>query len=412
MNITISDRRRSGKRTTLTSPVSTMPTTRWPTTTTTTTATSVAKEPESRQTEGDDRKSGWTDVGVSKKATTPTTSGFGPFVNTDHDPFAGMKQCVDYQQEIERLKTLVPKVEAKKRPSSRPLSAGAWNENTSSSPRPTGKSTSSKGNVSVRRSSPTARPMSSLGISSRTLDDNSMGTERVRSATAPHSPVSSKSSTPTISPTPSHSNISDGSIKGIDETSVSISKAVVAAVNTLVDTSVKKSEAESEAESEATTTSSTSSSVSAAPSQSQSQSQTEPRNPITEEEKARFLEFVRSWTGGWKGGWEEESVKKTAGSLWAEQSPWDFTPDRQRAHQPDPMTNSQPLMDELYWHSSAAQIVLAPVHRPVQTSVAPRHTYQNDLWRNSLSLHAANSAAAMRPYFHPKAQYQQPGYTT
>ncbi|KAI9017908.1 hypothetical protein CLU79DRAFT_307068 [Phycomyces nitens] len=392
----ISDRRRSGKRTTLISPVSTI-TARWPTTTTTTattatttTTTTATKESESRQIE-DDRKSGWTDV--CNKKTTPT-GGFGPFVNTDHDPFAGMKQCVDYQQEIERLKTLVPKVEAKKRPSSRPLSAGAWNESTSS-PRPTGKSMSSKGTVSSRKS-PTARPMSSLGLCSRTIDDNSVGPERVRSATAPHSPVSSKSSTPTISPTPSHSNISNGSVKAIEENSVA----------RMVDSSVKKAqkteadlEAEAEADSEATSTS-TASSVSAP-------LQTEPKNPITEEEKARFLEFVRSWTGGWKGGWgEDESMKKTAGSLWAEQSPWDFTPDRQRANQPDPMANAQPLMDELYWHSSAAQIVL-PMHKPVQR----QQPFHNDLWRNNFSLHD-NSAAAMRPYFHPKAQYQHPGYTT
>ncbi|KAI8997496.1 hypothetical protein BDB01DRAFT_699609, partial [Pilobolus umbonatus] len=52
---------------------------------------------------------------------------------------------------------------------------------------------------------------------------------------------------------------------------------------------------------------------------------------ITEEEKARFLAFVRNWTGDWKGGWGNHgSVDDLDNndSLWADQSPWNSSVDR------------------------------------------------------------------------------------
>ncbi|KAI8379668.1 uncharacterized protein BYT42DRAFT_478766, partial [Radiomyces spectabilis] len=53
---------------------------------------------------------------------------------------------------------------------------------------------------------------------------------------------------------------------------------------------------------------------------------TNPTSVISEEERIRFLEFVRSWTGGWKR-WEGNGVTDLtdAGSLWARQTPWTCT---------------------------------------------------------------------------------------
>ncbi|KAG0768221.1 hypothetical protein G6F57_010631 [Rhizopus arrhizus] len=46
---------------------------------------------------------------------------------------------------------------------------------------------------------------------------------------------------------------------------------------------------------------------------------------VSEAEKARFLAFVRSWTGNWKGGWGEGTIEFNSGSLWSDQSPWNTT---------------------------------------------------------------------------------------
>ncbi|KAI9282594.1 hypothetical protein BY458DRAFT_496718 [Sporodiniella umbellata] len=43
---------------------------------------------------------------------------------------------------------------------------------------------------------------------------------------------------------------------------------------------------------------------------------------VSEAEKARFLTFVRNWTGHWKG-WE--GTEMNSGSLWSDQSPWNTT---------------------------------------------------------------------------------------
>lgn len=46
---------------------------------------------------------------------------------------------------------------------------------------------------------------------------------------------------------------------------------------------------------------------------------------VSEAEKARFLAFVRSWTGDWKGGWGAGTVEFSTGSLWSDHSPWNAT---------------------------------------------------------------------------------------
>ncbi|KAI7867188.1 hypothetical protein BDF14DRAFT_1882053 [Spinellus fusiger] len=285
----------------------------------------------------------WTDV-INKKSNANKS-----------DPFTGMKQCVDYQQEIERLKTLVPKVDTKKR-AQRPFTATTWNE---TNLRPINKSMSSK--KSLVSPSTRERPMSSLGLSFNPKDIESEPC-RVRSVTAPHSPVSSKHSTPTISPTPSHSDISDDSLKATPEAGL----------------------------------------------------QTTNDNPITEEEKTRFIEFVRSWTGGWKGR-EDESMKKTS-SLWADPSPWDFTPDRHRILSTDPKSShslvAASTLTEHYWQSSAAQIVFDSPYKShpfIRYSGQPKLFEHEDMQRNDyITLHTSTSAT--RPYLYRKHPYQPPGY--
>ncbi|KAF1797075.1 hypothetical protein FB192DRAFT_1029978 [Mucor lusitanicus] len=43
---------------------------------------------------------------------------------------------------------------------------------------------------------------------------------------------------------------------------------------------------------------------------------------VTEEEKLRFLAFVRSWTGDWRKGAMMDDLTSSSTSLWADQSPW------------------------------------------------------------------------------------------
>jgi len=68
---------------------------------------------------------------------------------------------------------------------------------------------------------------------------------------------------------------------------------------------------------------------------------------ITEEEKIRFLTFVRNWTGDWKGAWgdhhDEGALEFNSHSndysLWADQSPWNTSLDHRR-HQQQYLTSA------------------------------------------------------------------------
>lgn len=145
--------------------------------------------PTTTSTKEEQRTNGWIEV-VSKH------SKRHPVNNNSNDPFAGMKSCVDYEQEIERLKQLVPKV------------------------------TTNKGNNK-------------------------------------HQPQGISRST---SPDTTHSSDSDNSLP-------------------------------------------------------------EPQSVISKEERARFLAFVRSWTGDLKGGYgHHEDELMNNNSLWAEQLPWTTRP--------------------------------------------------------------------------------------
>lgn len=56
----------------------------------------------------------------------------------------------------------------------------------------------------------------------------------------------------------------------------------------------------------------------------------EPQSVISKEERARFLAFVRSWTGDLKGGYgHHEDELMNNNSLWADQSPWTTPPQKQ-----------------------------------------------------------------------------------
>lgn len=140
-------------------------------------------------TKEEQRTNGWIEV-VSKH------SKRHPPNNNSNDPFAGMKSCVDYEQEIERLKQLVPKVT-------------------------TNKSNNKHQHQVISRST---------------------------------------------SPDTTHSSDSDNSLP-------------------------------------------------------------EPQSVISKEERARFLAFVRSWTGDLKGGYgHQEDELMNNNSLWAEQLPWTTRP--------------------------------------------------------------------------------------
>ncbi|KAI8141618.1 hypothetical protein BJV82DRAFT_618449, partial [Fennellomyces sp. T-0311] len=143
-----------------------------------------------------------------------------PESNRDDDPFAGMTSGVNYEQEIERLKALVPKVDSKKR---RPRSAGGERK-----AKP----------VLARRTSPPTRPSTETTPSSSPYYDTS-------------SRVTSPSLSTPRSLSPAQSDYTSMTIPPVPE-----------------------------------------------------EDEEEPQQSvITEEEKTRFLEFMRSWTGGWKE-WE------------------------------------------------------------------------------------------------------------
>ncbi|KAI8881682.1 hypothetical protein K501DRAFT_286244 [Backusella circina FSU 941] len=241
----------------------------------------------------DDKKkrSSWTEVISTKKK---------------HDPFAGMKSCVDYEQEIERIKQLVPKVDHRKR---------------------TSKTTSS---------------------SSSTISDASS----TCSATSLHN-INNINNNPSSNNNINHNN-------NTPKTPTRVPSLYSRSSSPCSDNHDSSDDAESVPE------------------------QT---SVITEEEKARFLAFVRSWTGDWKGGWNSAStVELNSGSLWTEQSPWDTAPQYRSHHMnnhplviamPTATTTavSQPIehinTNELYWQwkrpsSHYSMKYPQPIQRPIR----------------------------------------------
>ncbi|KAI8093482.1 uncharacterized protein BX664DRAFT_329805 [Halteromyces radiatus] len=179
----------------------------------------------------------WTD---SKRKTSKTSD----------DPFAGMKTCINYQQEIERLKALVPKVDVKKRSSQRP--------------------------TSITTISPRLIPTSSVNISSSSSHTSS-------SSSASSCVSLSSASSATNSPPPINNTLSNSS---------SLSDH---------DTYWQSSPLEKDSNIIDRTTSSL------------HKPSLDKQSVITDEEKARFLEFMRNWTGG-LNGWNDHVTEKNA--LW------------------------------------------------------------------------------------------------
>lgn len=186
--------------------------------------------PKVEDTEEKRRRSGWTEV-ISRHNKRHVYNS-----KLEHDPFAGMKSCVDYQQEIERIKQIVPKVVTQK---------------------------------------PTHYP--------------------------PHYSRST-------SPDTTHSSDSESSL---------------------------------------------------------------PESVITEQEKARFLAFVRSWTGDWKGNHFDDQFMDNS-SLWAEPSPWNYHPtafNNNTTTAPAAATTSHYHL----WHSQPVQNQSSYNHWQNQQPIINRH---------------------------------------
>ncbi|KAI8148835.1 hypothetical protein BJV82DRAFT_589818 [Fennellomyces sp. T-0311] len=230
--------------------------------------------------DGKKKRSVWNDpTTVKKKVISPTK---------EDDPFAGMNTLVDYQQEIERLKALVPKVE-KKRSSIRKSNGGLWNDLRS-------------------------------GQKSRV-----------------------------VSPTTSQPMLSGSSVSSSNTSSVA-----------------SDDDTKSDPSSRSVT--------------DESQPSEEKEQVITEEEKARFLEFMRSWTGGWQGWGRNdgnEGVRKD-GSLWAGRSPWESS--RRRSwHEPRPDPLNIPI-PQRYPHETLIQ---SEPSTPLYESHWSEHTFnkREDLYQ-------------------------------
>lgn len=170
----------------------------------------------------------WTEV-VSKKK--------HHYNHNQNDPFAGMKSCVDYEQEIERLKQLVPKVPS---------------------------------HTHNKKQQPTTNTTSSYTSNNNSNNNHHFNTIH-NTTTFNSTPSTAASISRSNSPDTTHSSDSDNSSLLSDQT-------------------------------------------------------------VTEEEKLRFLAFVRSWTGDWRKGPTTLEDLSLPSSLWADQSPWNYSVKRRPTH--------------------------------------------------------------------------------
>ncbi|ORX49812.1 hypothetical protein DM01DRAFT_1337952 [Hesseltinella vesiculosa] len=190
----------------------------------------------------------------------------------DMDPFAGMKTSINYQQEIERLKSMVPKASDKKHPPLRPKS------------------------------------MSSVPLSSPSLiSDHSLSQPQHTPSTIPPTPT-----TPTHSPS----------------IPIPPSASLIHSPPTATDPPLSAAAHFSSSSSSSSSTSSTSASSISSASSSPPTSNTLCTPPddapppfprpslwndlpsaVSDEEKTRFLNFMRSWTGGHWNGWHQPAYQ-------------------------------------------------------------------------------------------------------
>ncbi|KAK4514334.1 uncharacterized protein ATC70_001927 [Mucor velutinosus] len=178
------------------------------------------------------------------------------------DPFAGMKSCVDYEQEIERLKQLVPKVPADSQHKKRPSLEKKFNTNTNT-------------NTTSNTATSTTTTSNHTNNNHNFLNNEFINTNNTTSTIASPTSTTTSASNATNNPTSTASTISRSNSPD--------------------------------------TTHSSDSDVSSVLSDHQI---------VTEEEKLRFLAFVRSWTGDWRKGAMMDDLTSSSNSLWADQSPW------------------------------------------------------------------------------------------
>lgn len=232
-------------------------------------------------------RTAWSDPALTKKRLS------SPLLTPDgsrDDPFAGMNSSINYQQEIERLKALVPKGDPKKRTPSRPRSTAF--ESVSSNNKP----------VAHTKSKSQTFPSSSSSSSTTPNAGNNRRT--------PTSPLSRSSrpqsafyiSTDSRASTPSSSNFFND-----------------AAAATKMASPMATPRSLSPARSDQT-----SMGIHTVPEEDEDAKIKQ--EVISEEEKNRFLEFMRSWTGGLRE-WSHvdaavDTGSNSGSSLWTQQTPW------------------------------------------------------------------------------------------
>ncbi|ORY98848.1 hypothetical protein BCR43DRAFT_209279 [Syncephalastrum racemosum] len=250
-------------------------------------------------TEEDKKRRAWTEVRSKKVSPLPT-----PDTATTDDPFAGMKSSINYQQEIERLKALVPKMDAgKKKTSPRPRSAQYPAEKKKS---PVQAQQQHQHQHQGKDASPPSRtrPASALCMS---IDSNASVSPPTPTA-APIIGNTTSSSSRATSPTTSSSPYYEGS-----------------RMTSPISTPRSLSPAHSDY---------TAMTIPPVPEEEEDIKTTMGSSEIIPfEEKVHFLEFMQSWTsaagtgGGWQAAWNmgdysaSESVC-SGGSLWAMPMPW------------------------------------------------------------------------------------------
>ncbi|KAI9275836.1 hypothetical protein BDA99DRAFT_555596 [Phascolomyces articulosus] len=293
--------------------------------------------------EGKKKRSVWNDPNsVKRKVISPSTSGVPSSEGGGHgtdDPFAGMNTLVDYQQEIERLKALVPKVENKKRTST-PI-----HSSTTTTTTPTSTTTST-------RPKSTGADLKQQQQQRLLWNDLRSAASSVAANRSAASSVKSSGRVSSVSPTTRSMVVTgDMSLSFVSSSSASSSVSSNASSVASDDDDLKFHPSSSQSVTDESQPSEDKEEDEQQQQQQQQHSihmESVSTSVITEEEKARFLEFMRSWTGGWQG-WDNramEGMRKEGSSFWTgRSSPWE--PKRQSWHEsnkyrPDGMTITMP----------------------------------------------------------------------
>lgn len=118
----------------------------------------------------------------------------------------------------------------------------------------------------------------------------------------------------------------------------------------------------------------------------------EPQSVISKEERARFIAFVRSWTGDWKGGYshnddDDELMNNDNYSLWAEQSPWTTRP--LQYHQQHPYQHHQ------YYNNNSSNPLI--ISMPHSTTLNDNHTNFTPTANTNTTTNVTNTNTAVHP---------------